>query len=388
LGLPAVKLMAESTAQSTRILGGNEFAGGITAPTDLAGIQILCPDATASPDPACTPQQAFYNTIAEFFDGTAAANLVPRLYDATVTSQFPTLAGGTTTGAAPLNYLEVYYGDISDAASAAEVTTGEGTSPTYSAQDMLALASQGLALTSEQPLPVPAASLSIATTPTGSFFQGQSGATYTVTVSNGASGVATVGLVTVIDTIPAGLTLVSMSGKGWTCPSNVCTRSDALNLSSSYPPISVTVNVAPNAPSPGTNQVTVRMVPGSEDMFSARWSPDGKHLVAIGDDKLRPAIYDFETRHWADVNWADVNAKFFGYPTWSKDSKYVYGMLYAPQRLARIDVATRKLEEIRSIKEFGLAGNISAGVSWTPDGEPVVLADRSTFEIYRLDVEW
>jgi DNA-binding winged helix-turn-helix (wHTH) protein/WD40 repeat protein len=135
---------------------------------------------------------------------------------------------------------------------------------------------------------------------------------------------------------------------------------------------------------PETGQV--QMVPGSENMFSARWSPDGKHLVALRDDLVHSAIYDFETQHWADLD-ADVFG-FFGFPTWSKDSKYVYLMAYAPVRLARIEVATRKLEEIRSIKEFCLAGTMAAGVSWTPDGEPVVLADRSTQEIYRLDVEW
>jgi hypothetical protein len=62
-------------------------------------------------------------------------------------------------------------------------------------------------------------------------------------------------------------------------------------------------------------------------------------------------------------------------------------MLWVPVRLARIEVATRKLEEIRSIKEFQSAGTMGECVSWTPDGEPVVLADQSTFEIYRIDVE-
>ena len=126
----------------------------------------------------------------------------------------------------------------------------------------------------------------------------------------------------------------------------------------------------------------VQMVPGSENMFSAHWSPDGKHLVALPYQNVGPAIYDFETQHWADAK-----TKIFAFPTWSKDSKYVYGMLWVPVRLARIEVATRKLEEIRSIKEFGLAGTIAPGVSWTPDGEAVVLADRSTQEVYRLDVE-
>lgn len=130
----------------------------------------------------------------------------------------------------------------------------------------------------------------------------------------------------------------------------------------------------------GTGEV--QMVAGSEDMYSPRWSPDGKHLVALRWQQNQLVIYDFESRRWADVD-----AKFFGFPAWSMDSKYVYGAVGNPTRLVRIGVATRKVEEIRNIKEFGLAGNLSPGVSWTPDGEPVVLADLSTTEIYRIDVE-
>jgi uncharacterized protein (TIGR03437 family) len=99
----------------------------------------------------------------------------------------------------------------------------------------------------------------ISKTHTGNFATGQNGATYTVTVSNGAGGGPTSGTVTVTDTAPVGLTLVSMNGAGWTCPngSNACNRNDSLNPGSSYPPITVTVNVAPNAPAQVTNQVSV-----------------------------------------------------------------------------------------------------------------------------------
>ncbi|MGO9011921.1 MAG: protein kinase domain-containing protein [Bryobacteraceae bacterium] len=124
----------------------------------------------------------------------------------------------------------------------------------------------------------------------------------------------------------------------------------------------------------------VRMVPGSEDLYSPRWSPDGKRLAAIRSEGYRPVLYDFDTRRWTDVD-----AKGFGYPTWSKDSRFVYGIILTPNRLVRIEAATGKLEEIRSIKEFRLA--IGEPVSWTPDGEAVVLADHSTSEIYRIEVE-
>jgi uncharacterized repeat protein (TIGR01451 family) len=99
--------------------------------------------------------------------------------------------------------------------------------------------------------------LAIAKSHTGNFTQGQQGATYTVTVSNGANAGPTSGTVTVTDTVPAGLTLVSLAGTGWTCVAASCTRSDALAAGASYPGITVTVNVASNASSPQVNKAGV-----------------------------------------------------------------------------------------------------------------------------------
>jgi uncharacterized repeat protein (TIGR01451 family) len=95
--------------------------------------------------------------------------------------------------------------------------------------------------------------LSISKTHSGSIVQGQSNALYTVTVSNALGVGPTIGTVTVIETVPAGLTPVSMSGSGWTCPGtavNNCTRSDVLAGRASYPAIAVKVNVEGNAASP------------------------------------------------------------------------------------------------------------------------------------------
>jgi uncharacterized repeat protein (TIGR01451 family) len=92
----------------------------------------------------------------------------------------------------------------------------------------------------------------------GNFFPGQTGATYTLTVSNVGAG-PTAGTVTVTDTIPSGLTPTSVAGTGWTCtqPSGPCTRSDVLNPTSSYPSITLTVNVSASAPPSVTNTASV-----------------------------------------------------------------------------------------------------------------------------------
>jgi uncharacterized repeat protein (TIGR01451 family)/fimbrial isopeptide formation D2 family protein len=104
------------------------------------------------------------------------------------------------------------------------------------------------------------ADLTIAKTHTGSFLQGQVGATYALSVSNVGGG-STTGAVAVTDTLPAGLTPTAAGGAGWTC--NIaaqvvsCSRSDALSAGASYPAITLTLNVAPAAPSSLTNTAQV-----------------------------------------------------------------------------------------------------------------------------------
>ena len=81
---------------------------------------------------------------------------------------------------------------------------------------------------------------------------------YTVGLSVNAPGSSAV---TVTETAPSGLTLVSMAGTGWTCgganAANVCTRSDILAGGASYPAITVNVNVAADATSPQVNMAGV-----------------------------------------------------------------------------------------------------------------------------------
>ena len=105
----------------------------------------------------------------------------------------------------------------------------------------------------------PLPSLVIVESHAGNFVQGQTAATYTVTVSNDASSVSTSQTVTVQELVPAGLTLVSLSGSGWTCPANgtTCSRSDLLSPGGNYSAITVTVNVANNAAPSVTNRVNV-----------------------------------------------------------------------------------------------------------------------------------
>jgi uncharacterized repeat protein (TIGR01451 family) len=105
-----------------------------------------------------------------------------------------------------------------------------------------------------------APSLTISKSHSGNFSEGETGATYTITVTNISSAGTTNGQVDVTEVPPStGLTVTNMAGNGWSCTITnlTCSRTDALGPGASYPTITVTVNVATNAPATVTNEGAV-----------------------------------------------------------------------------------------------------------------------------------
>jgi len=104
---------------------------------------------------------------------------------------------------------------------------------------------------------VPLPDLAITKTHTGNFTRGQTGATYTITVTN-VGGATTTSDVTVTDTLPAGLNATAISGPGWICTTlTSCFRGDGLDAGLSFPDITLTVSVNFNAAASVTNTATV-----------------------------------------------------------------------------------------------------------------------------------
>ena len=161
---------------------------------------------------------------------------------------------------------------------------------------------------------------------TGNFAPGQNGVIYTVTVSNGPSGGATTGTLDIDEIVPAGLSLVSMSGTGWDCGVGAlfgrCARSDVLQPGSSYPPLTVTANVAANASSPLVNSVTLSgggsITSTASDSALVGWfsnvtiqtSPEGlQFTVDGGSPQIAPQTLSLSTgSHTIAVNATQAGA--------------------------------------------------------------------------------
>ena len=117
----------------------------------------------------------------------------------------------------------------------------------------LAVAGQSVAVNQAGNVPL----LTITKTHSGDFQTGQQNATFQITVSNATGAAVTSGTVTVTESPGAGLALSSLSGPGWSCNGNTCSRADALAAGASYAAITATLVVASNAGAEVINQAAV-----------------------------------------------------------------------------------------------------------------------------------
>ena len=126
---------------------------------------------------------------------------------------------------------------------------------------------------------------------------------------------------------------------------------------------------------------SLSVVPSSEGLRSARWSPDGRYISAASATEPRLLLFDFKTQKWAEHARIDA-----GWQSWSRDSKYIYFLSGEAtiENVFRVAVSNNKLERVLSLKDFRSAGTFGAWLSLTPEDEPLVLRDVSPPEIYAL----
>ena len=126
-------------------------------------------------------------------------------------------------------------------------------------------------------------------------------------------------------------------------------------------------------------------VPGSEGMIAARLSRDGHYVAALRVGQNKVMLYDLRTQRWSEL------AKGWGSIAWSHDSQSVYLHLKhgsKPAELVRISVPDGKVQRILDLTGVTLGGLWPDWISLLPDDSPLLMMDKSTEEIYRLDLEF
>jgi len=135
-----------------------------------------------------------------------------------------------------------------------------------------------------------------------------------------------------------------------------------------------------------TRQVST--IPGSEHLFSPRWSPDGLYLAAITLDSSKLMLFNFKTQKWSV--WVDEPGAI-GFPSWSRDGKYLYYDTQFSEQATfrRVGVDQSHSELLVDLKGLHRYSNLPA-YGWSgvaPDGSGLFVRDLSTDEIYALDVD-
>jgi len=134
-----------------------------------------------------------------------------------------------------------------------------------------------------------------------------------------------------------------------------------------------------------THQVTD--VPDSAGLFSPRWSPDGRYLLAITNDYQKLVLYDFTTKKWEDLAKMEVD-----YPNWSEDGKCVYFNEAHVRGLPvyRVCLSDRKPEHIVDLSQGGrlAMGRFGWWTGLGPDDSILAARDIGIQEIYALHVKF
>jgi Tol biopolymer transport system component len=132
---------------------------------------------------------------------------------------------------------------------------------------------------------------------------------------------------------------------------------------------------------------SVSTLPGSDGLFSPRWSPDGRFIAALGPRASKMMLFDVKAQKWTQL----LNAVVGGNHVWSKDSKYVYILdtsSNAEMKLYRVRIADHNLERVEDFMvPEGFAGSIGAWSVLAPDESPLFVRDLTGQEIYALDVD-
>jgi eukaryotic-like serine/threonine-protein kinase len=122
-------------------------------------------------------------------------------------------------------------------------------------------------------------------------------------------------------------------------------------------------------------------LPGSDGLYSPRWSPDGRHVSAFSADSQSLLLFDFATSQWKELARGSL-----GWLNWSHDSQYVYVLDFRQESaVIRVRISSGKRERMADVKDFPLTGRYGGALALTPDDQPVLLRDTGTQDVYSVD---
>ena len=133
----------------------------------------------------------------------------------------------------------------------------------------------------------------------------------------------------------------------------------------------------------------ISAISGSEGLLYPRWSPDGRSIVAQGNNFHALMLFDLGSQKWSRLLEVAPN-ETVGYPYWSANAKFIYYRVWGggtDDGAYRIAVADRKIQKIADMSGIDTIGVVGDWTAFDPEGNPIILRNTSLNEIYALDVD-
>jgi Tol biopolymer transport system component len=130
---------------------------------------------------------------------------------------------------------------------------------------------------------------------------------------------------------------------------------------------------------------SLSVLPGSEGLFSPRWSPDGRYIAAMPLKQNMLVVFDFERQSWTEFAECSTDN-----PAWSSDGKYIYlrSFIEEGHPLRRIRASDRKMEVLATVQDIRRSdGADYSFLGLGPSESPILQVRLSTADIYALDWE-
>jgi eukaryotic-like serine/threonine-protein kinase len=127
-------------------------------------------------------------------------------------------------------------------------------------------------------------------------------------------------------------------------------------------------------------------VPGSENLFSPRCSHDGHYIAALSADSSKLMLYNTEKKIWTQLA-----SSRFAFENWSRDGKYIYAEDYPDKAddIVRVNVSNGNVERLLDLQAIPRGFDPwEFWVGLAPDDSPLLMRDKSTQEIYSMDVRF
>jgi len=129
---------------------------------------------------------------------------------------------------------------------------------------------------------------------------------------------------------------------------------------------------------------TLATLPDSQNLFSPRWSPDGRYIAAVRRDSQNLMLFDRTKQKWSEV----MQGRNVAFPNWSHDSNSIYFLSWPENPgVFRMRIRDSSVERVLNLQDFEPTGYWEDWLGLDPHDAPLLLRDTGLQDVYAFTID-